>query len=87
MSVCLSCVVVAVGSGFNPYRVDPNNRSPLFWAVKAQRLPAVRFLLQCGCDPREKDTKGQSCIKLARHLKSRVILQELTKFGKEQKRM
>ena len=73
--------------GFNPYRVDSNNRSPLFWAVKAQRLPAVRFLLCCGCDPQEKDSKGQSCIKLARFLRFWEILAELRHFDKTRRRM
>lgn len=54
-----------VRKGLNPFRVDGMGRTALYWAVKSNRYEAARFLMMCGCDPRQKDYKEQTPLQLA----------------------
>ena len=54
-------VTDCIQSGANPKARDKNGRTPLHWAVRYNKNPAViAVLLDAGADPKARDTDGET---------------------------
>ncbi|AID46542.1 ankyrin repeat protein [Pigeonpox virus] len=60
--------------------LDTGGTTALHYAVKAERLEAVKYLLDIGCDPKVLDEYGVSPLYYAIKRKNKTIVDEIIKF-------